>query len=300
MTIEKGDILGTSRTIITIMMAAFFIVATACACSAEAYNNGATRIYIRQPLPYQSYNALITNRGPRYRARDPNAGAFHAIAYDIRARFEIAAQAAALATPPDNRIDSGAQFAQRFASASGFHIIAHDPSSAIAADSIFLTRDAAASLISLPQADEVLLASHFIQPLFGSDYVIWPHQQAQPIDSLSYQAPLWAMVRYGDWQIARPFSGQITLSFEQFDGHITLSDRQQAFALFFRIDDWQTAEPLHLEALLRHGADDYPASLLLAYTSLPHSAIWGYFRNHHTAPAIPLNGYFSNFTLPDD
>ena len=292
--------MGDRCTIITITMLTICLFIGAKAYSAEAFNSVTTRPHILQHLPYKAHQAPITAPDIRYANPASDTESFNVISDAIRARFQMSMNQARKADAPETNTDIGALFTQNFSTATGYHLIAHNPSPDIATDSISLSRGDAAALLSLPDNGEQLLASHFIQPLFGTDYVIWPHQEIQSLDTLFYRAPLSAMVRYGDAQIAHPFTGQITLSFETFDGQISLSAQQEAFDLFFRIDDWQNATPLHLEALLRSGADEYSASLLLAYTSLPHSAIWGYFRNHHTLPLLPQDGYFTNFELPDD
>ena len=297
---EERDILGDRFTIVTITILTICSFISAQAFSAEAFNSGKTRLHIPQHLPYQAHQAIITTPDFRYDNPVTAPMSFNAIGDAIRARFQMTINEAKQSDVPEANTDIAALFIQNFVAATGYHLIARNPSPDIAADSISLSRDDAAALLSLPHNGEQLLASHFIQPLFGTDYVIWPHQDIQPLDTLFYRAPLSAMVRYGDEQAARPFTGQFTLSFETFDGQISLSAQQEAFDLFFRIDDWQNATPLQRDALLRRGADEYPASLLLAYTNLPHSAIWGHFRNHHTQPSLPQDGYFTNFELPDD
>lgn len=286
--------------LIIIKIVVLFLFLMARAYSAEAFHSGATERDIRLPLPLQTRKAIIIAPGRNYHINGSQADRFTGIGDSIRARFTVAIAEARQTVPPENTIDIGAHFAENFTAAARFSLIPRYPSPDIVADSITLSRGDAAAFLSLPQADERLLASHFIQPLFGTDYVIWPHHQISPIEMLSYRAPLTAMVRYGEAQIARPFTGQIILSFDQFEGQISLSAQQEAFDLFFRIDDWHKGAPLQLDALLRQGADDYPASLLLAYTGLPHSAIWGYFRNHHSVPTAPQDGHFTNFTLPEN
>lgn len=280
------------------MVVALCLFISAQAYSAEAFDSGTIRAYLPQPLAYQRDAFDITTHQRRSITSASDTEDFTAISNDIRARYQMAIDDARQTELPATVHDIAARFAQNFATANGFHLISPYPDPSVTSDSIYLSRDDAAAFLSLPQAGERLLASHFIQPLFGTDYVIWPHHQIQPLDSLSYHSPLSAMVRYGDGQIATPFTGQITLSFDSFDGHISLSADQNAFDLFFTINAWQNAMPLHLDALLHHGGDSYSASLLLAYTNLPHSAIWGNFRNHQTAPTTPQDGHFTNFEIP--
>lgn len=292
--------LAYSCDIIAITFMALFIFISAHAYCAEAFHNGGTRYKLLTPMPYHAHKAIIKTDEAPYLYDPSQVDDLNAMSGDLEARFANAIKEARLTAPPESAIDIGAQFTQDFASANDFHLIPRNPSPDILTDSITISRGDAAAFLSLPQAGEGLLASHFIQPLFGTDYVIWPGQQLAPLDTLSYHAPLQALIRYGTERQPRPFTGQMTLSFDSLDGQISFSAAQEAFDLFFKLDNWHDGAPLHLEALLRHGTDDYAASLLLAYTNLPHSAIWGYFRNHQTLATTPLDGHFTNFTLPEN
>ena len=297
---EKGGVLVYSRVIIAITFVALFLFTSADAHCAEAFHNGVRPNNLLITLPYHADKAFIKTAETPYLHDPSQADNLNAMSGDLEARFANAIEEARLTAPPENAIDIGAQFTQDFAAANDFHLIPRNPSADILTDSITISRGDASAFLSLPQAGERLLASHFIQPLFGTDYVVWPGQQLAPLDTLSHRRPLQALVRYGTERQPRPFTGQIILSFDSLDGQISLSAAQEAFDLFFKLDNWHDGAPLHLEALLRHGTDDYAASLFLAYTNLPHSAIWGYFRNHQTLATTPLDGHFTNFTLPED
>lgn len=292
--------MGYAGIIISIKVAALCLIMPPHSYGAEAFNNGATRTQTLNLLPYQAQRALINTPASSMAYNAAQVDHFDEITMAIRARFEMAIDAASQTAPPEDRQDIGVLFAQNFAEADSFHLIPNRHDSATGLDSITVSRSEVAALFSLPQADEPLLAAHLLQPFRGTDYLIWPQQQTMTIETLSYRSPLTAMVSYGKGQIAHPFTGHVTLSFETFEGQVNLSAGQQAFSLFFRIDDWPNTTPLPLEALLRHGDDDYIASLLLAHTNLPHSAIWGYFRNHENLLTAPFEGHFSNFTLPEN